>query len=161
MKKEFTGTLFGNTPTLPIPDEPIKETKLSPFDFIKSINQTNEDLLEDPEREREYVPYIVNRGLSYSLDTVLLANEMNRLPSADKKMQFEFLRMAIRKKKRYDTWIKAEKESDALKIVMEYYNYSIEKAKQVLPLLTSEQIAELEKRMFKGGVEQKTKGKKK
>ena len=31
----------------------------------------------DKESEKEYVPFIVNRGLGFFQDTVLLANEMN------------------------------------------------------------------------------------
>jgi hypothetical protein len=52
-------------------------TKYSPFDFLKAINETKENLIVDDETEKQYSPYMINRGLSYFNDTVLIANEMN------------------------------------------------------------------------------------
>jgi histone deacetylase complex regulatory component SIN3 len=41
-------------------------------DFLKAINITKENLLEeDSLTEKEYVPFVVNRTLSYFPDTVL------------------------------------------------------------------------------------------
>jgi hypothetical protein len=93
---------------------------------------------------------MVNRSLSYHYDTVLLANEMNQRSFLDKKLQFDFLINIIRPKKRFNKWIKAEKIDD-LEIVKEYYGYSTEKAKQVLPLLNDSILIEMKKRITKGG----------
>jgi len=38
-----------------------------------------------------------------------------------------------------------------VEVVKEYYGYSNEKARQALTLLTSEQIDELKKKVYKGG----------
>lgn len=53
-------------------------------------------------------------------------------------------------KKRFNKWIKAEKVDD-LETVKEYYGYSTEKAKQILPLLNESIIDEMRKRITKGG----------
>ena len=67
-------------------------SKLSPFDFLNAINTTKEDLLEkDPQNIKDYNPFMVNKGLSYFADTVMQANEMNRLYDAPKKWQFQYL----------------------------------------------------------------------
>ena len=50
---------------------------MSPFDYLNSINMTKKDLIVDEQSEKDYVPFIVNRGLGYFADTVLFANEMN------------------------------------------------------------------------------------
>ena len=56
------------------------------------INYSKEKLLDtdDREWERKYPPFIINKGLSYFSDTVMYANEMNRLHHASKHMQFSF-----------------------------------------------------------------------
>lgn len=41
--------------------------------------------------------------------------------------------------------------SDDLEVVKEYYGYSNEKARQVLPLLNDVQMGQLKQRIFKGG----------
>jgi hypothetical protein len=93
---------------------------------------------------------MVNRGLSYFNDTVLFANEMNKYHHLDHRLQFDFLINIIRKRKRFSKWSKPEIASD-VEVVKEYYGYSNEKARQALSLLTSEQINELRKKVYKGG----------
>jgi len=40
-------------------------SKLSPFDYIKSINEKTGNMMDmSPDAERDYVPFVVNRGLS-------------------------------------------------------------------------------------------------
>lgn len=111
---------------------------MKPFDFLNSINQTKVSLMdEDPGCEREYIPFLTNRGLSYFSDTIFLANEMNRLSGLDKKMQFDFLRVSVRPRKRFSKWIKDESNDriDALKTL---YGYSHTKAKQAVDLIKDE-----------------------
>ncbi len=79
---------------------------MSPFDFLNSINDTKKDLFEDPQAEKDYNAFLVNRGLSYFPDTILFANEMNIKRDTPKQWQFDFLRLAIPKKKRFSKWHK-------------------------------------------------------
>ena len=123
---------------------------MNPFDFLNAINQTKEDVMVDDVAESKYNPFLVNRGLSYFVDTVLYANEMNLHNHIDKRMQFDFLQSSIRKKKRFSKWAKAEKVTD-LEVVKEYYGYSNEKAKAILPLLNDEQLDTLKLKLNKGG----------
>ena len=62
-------------------------------DYLNAINYSKDNLLEDEAAAKGYVPFVVNRCLSYFPDTILQANEMNLLPNADKKMQFDYLRI--------------------------------------------------------------------
>ncbi len=126
-------------------------SKLSPFDFLNAINLTKEDLLEkDPQNVKDYNAFMVNKGLSYFADTVMQANEMNRLYDAPKKWQFQYLLNSITKKKRFSKWHKADVSKD-LSLVMEYYGYSSEKATVALGLLTQDQLKNIEERLNKGG----------
>ena len=125
---------------------------MSPFDFLNSINYTKENLLQDslPEDEKQYVSFMVNRGLSYFPDTVAIANEMNRFHHLDNKMQYLFLLGLIRKRKRFSKWNKAEQKAD-VDIIMERYGYSRPKAESVLDLFTQDQLSEIRKSLSKGG----------
>ena len=38
---------------------------MSPFDYLKAINETKEDVMLTPQDERKYSSFIVNRGLSF------------------------------------------------------------------------------------------------
>ena len=75
---------------------------------------------------------------------------MNIYHNADKRLQFDFLLNIIRSKKRFSKWAKKEDNGD-LELVMSYYGYSYEKARQVLPLLNNEQLKKLKQKRFEGG----------
>jgi len=120
---------------------------VNPFDYLNSINSTKKDIME---QESTYNPYMINRGLSYFNDTVLYANEMNRYHHLDNKLQYHFLINSIRPRKRFSKWLK-KSDPDSVDVVKEYYGYSNEKARQVLSLLSADQINELKQRLYKGG----------
>ena len=120
------------------------------FEYLNSINLTKEDIMVDDLAEKDYNPFMVNRGLSYFNDTILMANEMNVYHQADKKLQYHFLINIVRKRKRFSKWVKPEIESD-IEAVKEYYGYSNEKARQILTLLSPEHIKVIKEKVSKGG----------
>jgi len=123
--------------------------RLSPFDFVKSINEKTENLIQvQPEVERDYLPYMVNRSLSFSPDTILYANSMNERWTLDKKLQYDFLYGSVRRRRRYDKWMKRE-EDEMLPLVMELYKVNQRRAAEYLSLLTEEQKQQL--RRGRGG----------
>ena len=123
---------------------------MTPFDYLNSINDHKRDIMEDDIAEKQYVPFVVNRSLSYFPDTAQLANVMNRYHHIDNKLQYHFLINIIRKRKRFSKWIKPETESD-IEAIKEYYGYSNEKARQALTLLSPEQITILKQKVSRGG----------
>lgn len=130
----------------------VGEAKMNPFDFVKSINETKQDLMVDELSEKSYAPFVVNRTLSYFFDTVFQANEMNRLPHLPKNVQYRFLLNTIRIKKRYaGKWHKQEPDADVA-VVMEVYQYSQEKARDILRLLSPEDMKKLKVLIDTGGV---------
>lgn len=141
--------LFGETPKVKV-EENYKQPSISPFEFINSISQTKERLIVDDWSEKQYNSYLVNKGLSYGHDTIIPANEMNSRPHLDKILQYDFLINIIRPKKRFNKWIKQEKVDD-LEVLKEYYGYSTEKAKEILPLLNTVQLETIRTRIMKGG----------
>ena len=125
-------------------------SKKSPFDFLNSINYSKKNLIEEKEDEKQYVPFIVNRGLGYCQDTVMLANEMNVNCHLDNKMQYDFLKNTIRKRKRFSKWLK-EDEDKKVDIICQAYGYSRNNAKHVAHLFDNKQINILEKGLNTGG----------
>ena len=123
---------------------------MNPFEYLKAINDTKKDIMVDDIAEKGYNAYMVNRGLSYFNDTVVIANEMNRYHHIDNRLQFDFYINIVRKRKRFSKWLKPETVSD-VEVVKEYYGYSNDKSRQALSLLTSDQINELRKKVYKGG----------
>ena len=129
---------------------------MSPFDFINQINHGKTNLIDEkPELEKEYKPFIINRGLSFNHDTVLYANEMNFHNHADSKLQFDFFLNSIRPKKRFSKWLRSSKIKN-LEYVKEYYGYSNEKAKQALEILNNDQLEEIKTIISRGGKHGKT-----
>lgn len=122
---------------------------MNPFEFSNSITYTKQDIMNDL-NEKEYAPFLVNRALSYHQDCILYANEMNRRFDISHRLQYHYLLNTIRKRKRFAKWSKPELIDD-LKIVMDYYSVSREKAEEYLNILTKSGIETLKKRMNKGG----------
>ena len=109
-------------------------------DWLNSINQTKKNLIdEDPSIEKEYPPYIINRCFSGHIDTLMFANEMNKYNFLPKKLQYDF-----------SPWLRQDKVKD-LDCVKRYYGYSNEKAKQVLKILTQEQLNFIKSKFETGG----------
>lgn len=123
---------------------------LSPFDFISAIHQRR-NLIVDEVSERQYNPYIINKGLSFGHDTIIPANEMNCRAHLPKKAQNIFFINIIEPRKRYNKWLKADKIDNA-ELVSQYYGYSIKKALQVLPLLSDDQLKAIKEKLYKGGL---------
>jgi len=127
-------------------------SKKSPFDFLNAINMTKVNLMaEDEFVVKDYTPFMVNRGLSYFHDTVLLANEMNRCSELDNDIQFSFLLNSVTKRKRFSKWHKKDAATDDVKLVMEYYGYSNEKAQKAMEFLTPEDLEMIKEKLYKGG----------
>ena len=122
---------------------------MNPFELIKSISSTKKDILEN---EKDYNAFMVNRGLSYFPDTVIYANEMNKFHHLDSRLQYHFLINTIRKRNRFSKWNKSI-ESDNISAIKQYYGYSNEKARDVLPLLSNENLKYIRGRIQHGGIQ--------
>ena len=120
-------------------------------DWLNSINLTKKNLIdEDPSIEKEYPPYIINRCYSGHLDAIMFANEMNRYNFLPKKMQYDFFINTLRVKKRFSPWLRKDEIKD-LDYVKRYYGYSNEKAKQILKILSKEQLNFIKSKFETGG----------
>ncbi len=121
------------------------------FEYIGKISLgQNASLTDEPEFERDYVPFISNRAFSYHEDSVLAANLMNERPYLEKRLQAFFLINTLRPRKRFAKWIKNECDEDVSKVA-KYYGCSYRHAKSILSLHTPDQLKQIEKRLDTGG----------
>jgi hypothetical protein len=92
---------------------------MTPFDYLNSINKGKDG---DNLDTSDYVPFMI-----------------------DHKLQYDFFKNSVRAGKRFAKWHKAIKPTKDIGLIMKAYKYSKEKAEQVLPILTNQQLKELYK----------------
>ena len=126
---------------------------MNPFDFVKSINDKTGNLIDrDPDTEKAYVPFIVNRAMSQFPDTVIAANTLNGLHFLDKKLQYDYLYHTVKKRKRFSKWVKPEWDEQAEIMVAEYYSVSRARAREYLSMMTEADKETLAFKTNTGGV---------
>ena len=120
-------------------------------DYLNAINNTKENLMDtdDPGWKKKYPGFIVNKCMSYHIDTLLEANTMNGFHHLPNEMQFNFYINIVRPKKRFSKWYKSSIAN--IDVVKKYYGYTYEKARQALNILDSEQIKKIKSIMEVGG----------
>jgi hypothetical protein len=127
----------------------------SPFDFMNAVSFSKEDLIRNSENpdmtEKEYTPYMVNRGFANFEDTILHANEMNMRHHMFHGAQFDYYRGALRKRKRFSKWPKADKNTD-LDAIQEVYKCNRTVAKLYLKAMTPDDIKSVRDKLVTGGI---------
>lgn len=127
---------------------------MSAFDYVNSITIGKNNMMRDTENdelaEKGYEPFLTNRSLSYHMDTLAHANEMNFHSGLDKRLQYEFLLNSVRPRKRFSKWVKPEKVAK-IEMVQNYFNYSKRKAEQVVDLLSDDDFEQIKKNTYTGG----------
>jgi hypothetical protein len=117
----------------PEPEKKVK--KVSLFDVVNMIYEKK----PSPwfEIEKEYTPFMINRALSQGMDTVLFANEMNRLAHVDKDLQYSYYinNVGIRAKKRFNKWAKAANAEEDVLLVMSHYKMNRQRAEEIMDIV--------------------------
>lgn len=117
-------------------------------DIIPSILQHKRPVLEDP---KDYNAFVINKALSFHYDCALQANIMNLYPNLPGTLQYQYLLNTVRGYKRpFRPWQKRE-TIENLQAVKEYFNYSNEKARDVMVLLNEADMEEIKRKLHKGG----------
>lgn len=119
------------------------------WDYVSAIAETKKDL----EITKAYNTFMINRSLSFFMDTIFYANEMNIWwRNVDNQMHFDYLRNSIRaKRRRSGKWPKPNKDEN-LEAVMKFYGYGRREAFDALSVMDLEHIE-----MIKQQLEQKGK----
>ena len=139
--------------TKPWKDIPNKPDNIQLGDFLSSINYSKKPLLDDnPDGEKAYPAYIINRLLSYHVDAIIPVSHLNIYHELPKKMQFDYLCATLGKRKRFSRFAKEEKDrAEKIGMIASHYNLSVAKARDLVPILTDEDYEDIKKAQYKGG----------
>jgi hypothetical protein len=138
----------------------VQEKDNDRFRFINSINFTKEDLSEDPDLDKDYNPYFINKSLSYHEDTLLHAQIMDKSQHLSKKEQYLFLLKGVPKRKRFAKFVPIrEQETEILEAVQLLFNYSMKKASAarnlLMEILNEEELTMIKQKNNKGGIKKR------
>ena len=65
-------------------------------EWLNSLNMSKENLIEeDPECEKDYAPFIINKCMSGQMDSLMFANEMNLSHQLPNKLQYDFYKLRV------------------------------------------------------------------
>ena len=119
---------------------------------LPSIMSSKKRLFTEEPSRKDYDPYIVNMALSQHKDCILWVNAINQYPNIPRLWHYDFLLGCIRPMKRkYAGWAKKDK-IEYLDDVRTYYKCSINKAKEIIKVLTEPQKEDIRKRVTVGGI---------
>lgn len=124
---------------------------MDPFTFLNSVNSSKEDIMMSDEDEASYKPFLTNRALSYHLDSIFYANEMNINSHLDSRLQYQYYLNSLPKRKRFSKWAKEETSED-LSLVMDFFGYSRRHAIEALKLLSADDLSVMKQKLNRGGV---------
>jgi hypothetical protein len=126
------------------------------WDYLNAITQTKDlTVLDDEDFDKVYVPFIINKMLSQHRDCVLAANMMNERPGTPKKAQFLFLLNTLRPRFRKNEKSVKFTDPDDVGALAEYYDCSLRRARDLVSLHSSDQLAIIYQRLDKGGITKK------
>jgi len=136
-------------------EEVFKVESFSPFDFIKSIQQTKVDIIRTSDNptlaEKDYNPFLTNKALSFHVDSILYANELNTRHGLDKLLQWDYFINTVRSMKRPYVWLKKSSDED-VQFLQETFQMNNARAREAYAVMGPDKVAELRKNTVTGGV---------
>lgn len=132
-------------------DEPDKPKKVGLFDWLNNLNYDKKPIFND-ETEKDFSSFMINRGMSQNVETIMFANEMNKHPLATKNMVYDFYFYIVSKKKRFSKWAKKDSTNeDDIKLVMDHYQINRNRANEYLRILNKNDIDKIKSMYVVGG----------
>lgn len=123
-------------------------------EVLPSLMRFKTDPFPDDAMKESYFnnkSFIINRTLSMYMDCILPANMMNMNYHIGGKLKYDYIINILRGYRRPHNYVKAIKY-DELDVIKNYYGVSNAKAKEYAKLLSRDQIEEIKKLLYKGGV---------
>jgi len=117
--------------------------KLDLFAILKDINlEKTFSLHKDPDFQKAYDDFMINRYFSMSPETVLEANFMNIHNKLPKHVKYLFLSDVIEKKNRFLKYVKSDKESqdkETIKYIQDLYRVNKNTAEGIAKTISQEE----------------------
>lgn len=120
-------------------------------DYLKDINFEKKNILrQDEQAIKDFQPFLIRRNLSNFLDAILFVQELNKRPSMEKQLQYDYLLNSLRARKRFAKTHRQEKEEE-IEYVKSFYGYNDERAYEALELLSKDDVDIIKTYFIKGG----------
>ena len=127
----------------------MSKRKVAPLTvIIKSITQKTELLSEDY-INKNYVPFITNKLLAQYQDCIYFTCIVDKMANMPLYAQYLFYYYAISKRNRFKRMEQTIINPD-VKIIMDYYNYSHQKAVDIVRIISTTKMNEIRILMTKG-----------
>ena len=107
----------------------------SPFKYVQNINSG----IKNVEITKEYNKFLINRAFSYHLDTVLIANELNKYPNIDNDVHYAAMVNLITPRQRFSKWAKVQKDVRA-ETISKFFKISYREAQLQAEIYNDEQV---------------------
>lgn len=128
---------------------------MKPFDYVNSVTDNKKNMMVGTENdelaEKSYNPFLTNKSLSYYMDTILYANEINQYSMLDNKLQYEYYLHGIPKKKRFSKWSKKIEDED-IEVITQWYGCNYSKAAEILKIINKTTLDLIKQKLQTGGV---------
>lgn len=136
-------TLFGD---IEVVKEVSEKSSFNVWNFIGDISKDKNYLLTE-HTERLYEPWIVNKSFMSHPDTLLFAEQANRMHHLDKRMQHDFMFYSVEARgKRFKPWLKKteaeKKELKLLQDISKVVGLNLQRTKQFWKVMSQEQRKE-------------------
>lgn len=114
------------------------------FSILNNISNGKKSLVDHEDFKKEYNCFMINRFLAMDNSTVFFANEVSKMSTLPKRMQYEFLFHGINKTKRYFKYAKAAAtKTKDVENVAKHFSVNKERAIELLGILSKAQIKEI------------------
>lgn len=120
-------------------------------DILNSISYSKNDLSQDEEFEKNYIPYVINEIMSRHVDCIMYVDSIGRYPELSKKAQYLYYLHGLSPRKRFEKFDKPPKDP-RIESVKRFFNISDIKAEEAMRILTEKQIQEIDLRVQGSGI---------
>jgi hypothetical protein len=119
----------------------------SPFDLSKHLNEKTSIEFDI----KDYSPWMINKIMSNTMDTIFFAEMMNRFYDLDKNIQYDFYFHGIPKGKRFGKYNKVPTINNIVELIMKTYQVNQTVAESYLKIMSEDAVKKLEEKSNEGG----------
>jgi hypothetical protein len=114
------------------------------FDWLNNLTWDKKDWDSFSDEDKEsFNPYLIHRFISMEPNYIELVNEVQNIPTTEKKLIYLTYKSLLPKQKKYFKYIKGSNKTnndDLINKISEYYQCSTREAKDYLSFLEKEEI---------------------
>ena len=128
-----------------------KRTKVDLFGWLTDLNTDKMYLFRD-DTATDFNTFMINRGMSQNVETIMYANELNKHWQLSKEQAHDFYYYILTRKKRFGKWAKQSGDNkEELDLIIKHYGVNRLRAMEYLKLLTPEDLQTIKAAYDVGG----------